>query len=643
MNADRGSFFYLETAHGGWLAVRQKDGAVCHVRSDEMTSRAEDGTSVYRPLLCVVFPQWPDYAFLTAEPPEEVEASPSVLWIDQFLYKGTVIPFRRIKTVESGEYAGLESVFVQERFCTTHAWSYAKGVNYLLGDCVQMKGWEQFHFCPVEPPEGALLHLGREFAGHFQRTISPEGLRALILNYEGHYLQHVLDGLFPFIRTRDLKAFAALLFKDKALLDALSRKVRDVFWLDAINSLVAWQDGGRPAAHGSLLCDAANIRLTYGVVGSPEGFLHMLLQYMRGHITPRKKVCLLSTVRNEGIYLLEWIAYHRNMGVEHFFIYSNDNDDQSDILLKTLHDEGIITYIDNKVSLGDSAQLKAYGHALNILPDILDYEWSFILDGDEFITLSPMFDKVQDYLRGMERWDTDAIALNWQFISSEVNQNGFADLTVPLTQRNRVIVSHGRVGEGWRLVKSVCRPQKVLQSRPHNPLWWYGDSFTYRLANGGLHEYRNPPPGIGRDPAFSDHGYFDKIYISHYYFKSIVEWIWKYARNSGLDGAISFGVERYADYWANSYITQLEDTSTAVNENVLLRELATQRELDRLRSIPAVREAENTVRRAWEERLNYLLDMIAEADVASRLREEWRYIFDTIPTERMGNLPLHVQ
>lgn len=640
MKADRGSFFYLETAHGGWLAVRQADGAVCHVRCDEMVSRAEDGTSLYRPLLCVVFPQWPDYAFLTAEPPMEEGTMPSVLWVDQFLYKGTVIPFRRIKTVESGEYAGLESVFVQERFCTTHAWSYTKGVNHLLGDCVQMKGWEQFRFCPVEP-EGSLLELGRALAGHFRQTLRPDALRTLILTYEGPCLQHVLDAVFPFMRAADMRAFAALLFKDEALLGALGQKVKEGFWVEAIRALVAWDDEGRPASRASLVCDEGNIRLTYGVVGAPEGFLQMLVHYMRRHIQPRKKVCLLSTVRNEGIYLLEWIAYHRNIGVEHFFIYSNDNDDQSDVLLKALHHEGIITYIDNKVSLGDSAQLKAYGHALNILPDILDYEWSFILDGDEFITLSPMFDRVQDYLKGMERWDADAIALNWQFISSEVNQNGFSDLTIPLTQRNRVIVSHGRVGEGWRLVKTVCRPHSVLQSRPHNPLAWHGDSFTYRLANGGLHEYRNPPPGIGRDPAFSDHGYFDKIYVSHYYFKSIVEWVWKYARNSGLDGAISFGVERYADYWANSYITQLEDTSTAVNENILLREHATRNELERLRRVPALRDAENIVRYAWEERLNYLLDMIEEADVASRLREEWRYILDTIPMERAGSLTLH--
>ncbi len=48
-------------------------------------------------------------------------------------------------------------------------------------------------------------------------------------------------------------------------------------------------------------------------------------------------------MRNEGPYILEWLAHHRAIGVRDALIYSNDCDDGSDALLDLLAGAGMAT------------------------------------------------------------------------------------------------------------------------------------------------------------------------------------------------------------------------------------------------------------------------------------------------------------
>ncbi|HLQ18006.1 MAG TPA: glycosyltransferase family 2 protein, partial [Tabrizicola sp.] len=53
----------------------------------------------------------------------------------------------------------------------------------------------------------------------------------------------------------------------------------------------------------------------------------------REHAEPdaeRPEVVLVSAMRNEGPFLLEWVAYHRVIGVRQIVIVSNGSTDGSD-------------------------------------------------------------------------------------------------------------------------------------------------------------------------------------------------------------------------------------------------------------------------------------------------------------------------
>ena len=45
---------------------------------------------------------------------------------------------------------------------------------------------------------------------------------------------------------------------------------------------------------------------------------------------------LVSTMKNEGPYLLEWLAYHKSIGIDDFCIFSNDCTDGTNLMLTGL-------------------------------------------------------------------------------------------------------------------------------------------------------------------------------------------------------------------------------------------------------------------------------------------------------------------
>ncbi|MEY8840170.1 glycosyltransferase family 2 protein, partial [Cribrihabitans sp. XS_ASV171] len=54
------------------------------------------------------------------------------------------------------------------------------------------------------------------------------------------------------------------------------------------------------------------------------------------------RITAVTCVKNEGPFLLEWIAFNRLLGVTDFLFYSNDCTDATDRLLDALAARGIV-------------------------------------------------------------------------------------------------------------------------------------------------------------------------------------------------------------------------------------------------------------------------------------------------------------
>lgn len=119
---------------------------------------------------------------------------------------------------------------------------------------------------------------------------------------------------------------------------------------------------------------------------------------------------LLSSMRDEGPFALEFVAHHRAIGFDRLFIASNDCRDGTDLLLDALDAAGAITHYRNNPGPEDKPQHSAYA-GMRMLHGLDRAEWLMVLDADEFLHVSVGAGQVQD-LTAAAPPGTDIIALN---------------------------------------------------------------------------------------------------------------------------------------------------------------------------------------------------------------------------------------
>lgn len=97
------------------------------------------------------------------------------------------------------------------------------------------------------------------------------------------------------------------------------------------------------------------------------------------------QITAATCVKNEGPFLLEWIAFHRVIGVTDFLFYSNDCSDATDLLLDKLEEHGIVRHLPNPAQ-GRNYQMEALKDARK--QDVVAFaDWVWIADVDEFLNI----------------------------------------------------------------------------------------------------------------------------------------------------------------------------------------------------------------------------------------------------------------
>lgn len=123
------------------------------------------------------------------------------------------------------------------------------------------------------------------------------------------------------------------------------------------------------------------------------------------------KYLMITSMRNEAPYILEWIAYHCSIGVDGFLVYSNDCDDGTDELLDRLDEMGIITHVRNDKITNAGVQWTALKRA-DKHPMKAQAEWLLFADVDEFVNIKVSGGHLDDLLNAVP--DATAFALMWQ-------------------------------------------------------------------------------------------------------------------------------------------------------------------------------------------------------------------------------------
>lgn len=134
------------------------------------------------------------------------------------------------------------------------------------------------------------------------------------------------------------------------------------------------------------------------------------------------KTTAVTCVKNEGPFVLEWIAYNRVIGITGQLFYSNDCDDGTDTLLDGLAGHGVIQHLPNPAK-GRKFQMEALRHARR--QDIVKQaDWVWVADVDEFLNIRIGNGTLPELVRACG--DPAAISVSHQYFANG-GIEGFAD------------------------------------------------------------------------------------------------------------------------------------------------------------------------------------------------------------------------
>jgi len=192
---------------------------------------------------------------------------------------------------------------------------------------------------------------------------------------------------------------------------------------------------------------------------------------------PPVHLAVCAIFRDEAPYLAEWVAFHRLVGVEHFFLYDNGSVDDPGAALARDVADGRVTVRPWPVPFHEAAQRRAYTDCLERARG--QVRWLAFLDVDEFL-FSPRSETLVPVLREYE--DHPGVVVHWQVYGSSRHERASdAPVIARFTRRARA---------DWvrnRRVKTVLDP-----ARASRPLGAGCHHFAYRDGALAVNELEEP-------------------------------------------------------------------------------------------------------------------------------------------------------
>lgn len=200
---------------------------------------------------------------------------------------------------------------------------------------------------------------------------------------------------------------------------------------------------------------------------------------------------LMTCVKNEGPFVLEFVAHHLVLGFDRIMIASNDCSDGTDDLLRALHEAGYVQHLDQVVAKGQIPQHAGY-QKLRARFGLGGVEWLMVLDVDEFLHVSvaggQTYATVQDLTRAAPP-DIDIIALNALTFGTDLGANWQAGrICAQFTRR------FGKQHERNGAIKTLTRaPQRFRGNHNHHMVGFSekralqvmrGDGSRFEIAQG---------------------------------------------------------------------------------------------------------------------------------------------------------------
>ncbi len=226
----------------------------------------------------------------------------------------------------------------------------------------------------------------------------------------------------------------------------------------------------------------------------------MLLLYLKIP-PPEVNLAITAIAKNEAPYIIEWLEFHKLVGVERFYIYDNDSTDNLKDILEPYIKKGEVVY---KFFPGKNMQMPAYKDSLKY--NRFKAKYMAIIDIDEFIVpvIHNTIPEFIDYLEKKINHKIDSLGINWLM-------HGYSGFYTK--QNDGVIKTFKRCDYNYKenkTVKSIINMRSVIDIiNPHFAIHRIGAKIVNSKGENMQGPYTQP-----------NHEY---IRINHYWSKSFEE------------------------------------------------------------------------------------------------------------------------
>lgn len=606
-------FFSIYNSFGCEIAADRKTGNLCSIRSD---------TKEFSKIIAIMASSKPQFIILCT-----IEDLNIPLNVVPYSFQSSIFPLY----IENKNLDGFVAFKypIENRFLCSGP-GKNKDITLVTANADIRNAWEDFRLekIPLNEVDVSVLNISEKIEFLFNHDDLSNSVISLIKEPPSISVSNVLKGLLILLDINDLDKISEKLLSSPEISKNFSEHFPDDIWATfALPNLKKWvqhrknlvetdhqekifnnefKNNQKIVENKYCLSELNDFLANAGSSGSYVSLGHAINAAARRSIKPSKSSCIIATARNEGLYLIEWIAYHRKIGIEAFFLYTNDNDDGSDNLYSALADAGVINWVKSDISSGGSAQYKAYGHALGIVPDILDYAWALVIDLDEFFVFNKDdFSSINEFLNQDKLSLADSISVNWT--AANIDGNRFWNET-PITRRFTVTAD-----QPHDTIKSIFRPGNFIHSSPHAPRTDKRLNPIFHNPNGELYKYGKTAKERGVDirewVAISDEPDTSVASINHYFYKSAEEFLWKASRNRGdLPKEDNISKNQKLLPFFKAFLEQYEYKPLITDNRLHDCAIELEKEMEYLRNLPGVMEAELCVREAFQKRMPDILD-----------------------------------
>ena len=295
-------------------------------------------------------------------------------------------------------------------------------------------------------------------------------------------------------------------------------------------------------------------------------------------------------MKDEGPFVIEWVAHHLAVGFTDLVVYTNDCSDGTDDMLIRLEELGLCHHRRNVIAEGIRPQPSALNYAQDE-PVVGQSDWVMVFDADEFLSIKYGDGTLDDLLAAAKVQDANGIVVTWRIFGS----GGVVDWSrAPVTEQY-LMAAPQSWNKGWG-VKTLFTfdPDywKLGIHRPKMKTRHIKTEFPDRVKwlNGSGREMEDYFKFRGWRSITRTVGY-DWVQLNHYAVKSVDSYAIRKMR-----GNVNNKADKYnGDYWSLQDRNEVRDETMlryTQARNRIIDQLLTDPELNRLHHA-AVARAEN--------------------------------------------------